>query len=430
MKKALCFVLSVLFILTLFPAVNTLAAQREETKEPELEALQWVIDKPLEAQTFPDNWQGILSKLTTNVEALAEIMRPNLDDQRGFSPFSLYMALMAVRPGLSEETQAKLDEKLNPADLTEDELTVILRQLNSISLASANDGDPEKIWENNTFALADKSLTFHPDYLKALEDKGMAALQGDLTDEQSFADLNRLVSHYTNGLIDPIYSETEIQEKIEQGLLNILINTLYFRDSWDDEFDPSLTKEKTFFGSEGEAKVPMMFQKNIEMSYLETEDYAAFRKSYSSRSAEMVVLMPKSEVDEEEFWTMLTEAKSSSDWKVVDLTLTFPKWELSSKISLDQAVGALDLNEMIKNDPDLRYFTDPVAMEMGSAFQQVELKVNEEGTEAAVVTVLKMAVTAVPMPNPQVSLIVDHPFLYSIEVYGLPLIQGTIKDLP
>lgn len=426
MKKSLSVLLAALLAIFMVPGGLIFAGEKEE---PQPEVLRWVLQKPQKEQELPENWYELIEKTAANVERLAGMMRPTLEDARGFSPLSLYMALMAVRPGLSEDARERLDEKLNTADMSEDELAEGLLVLHSLGRGYNPQEESFKIWESHTFALADSSLEFHPDYLKELEKSGMAALQGNLSDEQSFRDLNALINHYTHGLIDPVYSDEEIREKTRDALLNILVNTLYFRDSWAQKFDPKMTRDKTFHGSKAESEVSMMSQQSMEMPYLETEDYTAVRKAYSG-GAGMMILMPKSKVSEEEYWDFLKEAKESEDWITADVSLTLPKWQLSSRFSLDQAVEALGLSAILKNDEGQRFFTEKIAMEMGSAIQQVELRVNEEGTEAAVVTILETKAMTMPAPNPQKTLVVDHPFVYSIDEQGLSLIQGIVGDLP
>ncbi|MDO5016151.1 MAG: serpin family protein [Eubacteriales bacterium] len=404
--------------------------EAEEVKMPELKALNWVLEKPNETEELPDNWFELTDKFSENVAALGKIMEEELDDLSGFSPLSLYLALMAFRPGLSPEAQATLDEKLNPAGLSEEEIAEVIRILNTLAVRYAYEAEGDtKVWESNTFALGNQSIEFAPEYLEALKANGMAALQADLHDEETYKELNALISYYTKGLIDPLYSDDEIKEKVKDDILNILINSIYFRAAWSVAFDPDNTTDETFYGQSGEKEVPMMQGQPEDMPYLETEDYVAIKKPYQGGAA-MLILMPKQEVSEKEYWDFYAEAKASEDWSMHEVVLSLPKWELSSQFDLGEVAGALGLDELLQNGK-LGFFTqDDLPLEVGNAFQRVELRVNEEGTEAAVVTVIETKCMAMPVPNPQKIVVVDHPFIYSIEDQNISLLQGLVVDMP
>lgn len=412
-------------------AGHCLPANKEtEAKMPELSALHWVLEKADTSEELPNKWFELTDKFSENVAALGQIMEEELEDLRGFSPLSLYLALMAFRPGLSPEARATLDEKLNPAGLSDEEMAEVIRILNSLAVQYDDLGDREtKAWESNTFALGDQSIEFAPDYLKALKANGMAALQADLKDEEAYRELNALIRYYTKGLIDPLYSDDEIKDKLESDILNILINTIYFRAAWSEEFDADKTKEQSFYGQSGESKVPMMQGYPEDMPYLETEDYVAIRKPYQG-GASMLVLMPKKEVSAKEYWDFYAEAKASEDWFMAEVSLSLPQWKLSSQFDLGKIADVLGLNDLLSKG-QLGFFTrEDLGLEVSNAFQRVELKVNEEGTEAAVVTVMETECMALAAPNPTKTLVIDHPFLYSIEDQNISLLQGLVVDLP
>ncbi|MDO5033725.1 MAG: serpin family protein [Eubacteriales bacterium] len=410
------------------------AAEGAAPSAPELKNLAWLLEQEATdsegAESDPNTQWESLEKLIQNVDALGQIMQPQLEEVTGFSPLSLYMALMALRPGLSEEGQAAFDAKLNPAGMTEEELQQALAFMAEMAVRYGENEEEIRIWESNTLAIGDQSFEFHPEYLQGLEALGLGAMQGDLTSAQAFKDINALIAYYTQGLIDPLYSEEDIQEQIKNDIVNLLINTLYFNDAWAEEFDEAATTEQTFYGQSGESQVAMMQGESEEMLYLDTEDYTAVRKPYL-HGADMLILMPKHEVNREEFWSLYEEAKNSENWDLAKVTLTMPKWEQSSKISLDKTLEVLGLNAVLQEDPALRFFTDQeLPLELGSSFQRVELKVNEKGTEAAVATVIAIERASMPIERLEVEVVIDHPFIYAVSDYGLNILQGLIYDLP
>jgi serpin B len=72
----------------------------------------------------------------------------------------------------------------------------------------------------------------------------------------------------------------------------------------------------------------------------------------------------------------------------------------------------------------------PATAAISDVLHKTFVEVNEEGTEAAAVTGVKMMATAMPRPEDKFSFVCDHPFLCAIrdDVTGSVLFLGAIFD--
>jgi serpin B len=67
---------------------------------------------------------------------------------------------------------------------------------------------------------------------------------------------------------------------------------------------------------------------------------------------------------------------------------------------------------------------------VNEVIQKAVIEVNEEGTEAAVVTLFNMMDTRAPVRTPSVDFVADHPFAYFIveEETGAIVFAGHVHD--
>jgi serpin B len=108
-----------------------------------------------------------------------------------------------------------------------------------------------------------------------------------------------------------------------------------------------------------------------------------------------------------------------------------PKFSTDFKIDLKDTFKALGLGAIFTGT-----INDLVDSFEGDVFvsdvlQKAHIEVDEEGTKAAAVTAEIMAGTGMPLENddPPFEMILDHPFVYVIEVGGTPIFIGAVSAL-
>ena len=158
-----------------------------------------------------------------------------------------------------------------------------------------------------------------------------------------------------------------------------------------------------------------MMHQTSSFEYAETDECQALQLPYGNGSFQMTVLLPKEQtnalpkVPTAEEWQQLNNKMRST---LADVWL--PRFETNTDIDLKPILTALGMPDAFSEEKaDFRYFCNkPVYI--GLMKQVAKIKVDEEGTEAAAVTVIGMVLTAVGPEPEAITFNANHPFLYVI----------------
>lgn len=351
------------------------------------------------------------------------------DAQRGanvfVSPLSASMALGMTMNGADGATFNQMRDALgfgatSQAEINQGykELIALLRSLDrSVDFRLAN-----SIWYRRSFP-------FHQTFLDATKAWFDAEVQGlDFANPASLGTINGWVDRSTSGKI------TKVIEQISNDNVMFLINAIYFKGSWRDQFDPAETRDAAFHAADGRQQPVKLMHRHARMSYVETPEFQAVDLPYGRDAFAMTVLLPKpgTTVDRlagsltTDSWSALVGRLHSAD---VDLHL--PRLKLSYERTLNDDLQALGIRDAFV--PDGANFTrmSPEGLHLFIDYvkQKTYVDVNEEGTEAAAVTVVAISVTSAPQT---VVMRVDRPYVFAIRerLSGTILFIGKIVAMP
>ncbi len=112
------------------------------------------------------------------------------------------------------------------------------------------------------------------------------------------------------------------------------------------------------------------------------------------------------------------------------MSLTMPPFECDYKASLVEMFQSLGVKDCFDGSKaDFSGITSDVPLVISDVIQAAKIICGEDGTEAAA-TIVIMAECAFAEPSEPVELIIDRPFLYSIEApSGETLFMGVITDI-
>lgn len=206
--------------------------------------------------------------------------------------------------------------------------------------------------------------------------------------------------------------------EFDPGAVSYLLNAIYFKGDWAEKFNKDNTKNETFTKENNTKKsVPMMCQYH-EFNYTQTNESQALCLPYGNGSFSMTILLPM------EGKTILDVAQTltTEKWKNImqnmrgcPVDLKLPRFESDTDIDLRPVMAKLGMPDAFDgNKADFSNFCN-VCTYIGLMKQVAKIKVNEEGTEAAAVTVVDMLETSAVDPEPfYVTFHANHPFLYVI----------------
>lgn len=366
-------------------------------------------------------------KLITGSNAFAfDLLRQINTAQRAsnvfVSPLSASMALGMTTNGAGGTTYDAMHTTLRLGDASRQEvnegyksLIALLRGLDkSTDFRIAN-----SIWYETSFPFNDAFLTDSKSFFDA-EVKGL-----DFKSSASLATINSWVNQSTAGKIPAIL------EAIDPAEVMFLINAIYFKGSWQKQFDKSQTTDAPFFAlDKTSSTVPLMHQSAaLRVAFAPT--YSAVDLLYGNSAFAMTVVLPNPNVD----INTIAESLTGESWKSLEESfsehksdLYLPRFQLTWKRELNSDLTALGMGVAFHDGADFTPMS-PRGKELiiTKVIQKTFVDVNEEGTEAAAATSVGIGVTSAPP-----SIRVDRPFLFVIRerFSGTILFMGKIVKLP
>ncbi len=415
MKRLLCILFSSL-LLAACTAKNAPAAEPDPTKAPDpTEAPAPVIDVPV-----PD---------IDGYGSFADVLASKLLDgtaNKNLSPISVYLALAMVAEGANGETQESMLALLGCTTIEE------LRGISGAMLESLSiDRDDstlalaDSIWMAND--LGGVKVDFNADFMKVLADVYRSEAHAvDFTQQSTKKQIADWITEHTRGKI-----------KISGDALNfgpetlaVLINTIYLKDAWRDDFYEGATKSGTFYGLSGELTVDYMNRTDRASAIVQGEGF--LRYSLPLRNiGRMTFILPDEGVSlgdllatPEALHAVLTGGESIR----ADVSVKLPKFKFQDRFDLKEPLKELGIAIAFSNGADLSGMSN-VPANISNVIQESYIGVDENGVEAAAYTmVIVDGATAMPPEDlPKIDFHLTRPFLYVIESWdGTVLFIGTI----
>ena len=214
----------------------------------------------------------------------------------------------------------------------------------------------------------------------------------------------------------------------------MLVDVLYFKGTWEKEFDDYDTTDRVFYGAKGKQKVPTMRYTRF-LDYAETPMYQAVSLPYICESVNhkrfaMRIYLPtaKHTIDHvlEEMWNSEYEFHTERE----EVNLSLPRFGVENKVDVKFLLSNMGLACILEsNDVILDCIKN---LQISDIAQQVKIKVDENGTEAAAVTFDVMAAGCPNFERPKPKVMkVNKPFLFEIveESTNMILFSGVINNI-
>ena len=175
-----------------------------------------------------------------------------------------------------------------------------------------------------------------------------------------------------------------------------------------------------------------------EFRYADLESFQMLELPYVGNEMSMIVLLPK-EVDGFKQFGVNLSAENLKRWKgrlsKREVLVFLPKFKMTSIFSLDKTLVSMGMVDAFSQSRANFAGMDgrPDWLYLGAVIHKAFVEVNEEGTEAAAVTLSMMyAGRGIPTPPPPPPPIfrADHPFIFLIQdnQTGSILFMGRVTD--
>lgn len=355
-----------------------------------------------------------------------------------FSPFSIFSVFQSAQKGAAGETKAQMDRLVDPDEtFTLPELEQPSYKKKDIVTVTVADRlyVHSELEQNQKFQEFKKLLG---------KDKG-AAETLDFANPSAAADtINKFVADATRDHITHLIESSQLDAETRL----VLINALYFKAPWREQFKEEATQLGDFFTSSGSVKVPFMsgVLKKSPILITEKNGVTAVALPYSDPRLRLYVFMPENlRSFEEEFVDdpnvledLFTEMEKTGQEKAYEeeIHIKLPKFKLAAednKLDLEELFRPLGASNMFERSlADFSGITGDKDLFVSAFVHQADIDVNEEGTEATAATGMMMTMRMMPVEKTPIVVEINKPFVFQLRfVHGESnyiLFNGRLAD--
>lgn len=326
------------------------------------------------------------------------------------SPLSVSLALGMAYNGSEQETKAEMEEAMRLEGLTSEEINESNKELVEYLLCADEKVTMEvanSIWYREDYPVQESFLTLNKTYYDADVEAA------NFNDPATVNLINDWVSNETHEKIPQI-----IQEIPSEAVL-YLINAIYFKGCWTKQFNPLSTQQLSFETGDGEYILADMMGRKDSLDYLSNETFSAIKLSYGKGNFNMMVMLPNDDKSLQEVVDQLTPSNWEKWQNAFEFTnnvdIRLPKFNIEYEITLNKLLQDMGMQKAFTPDADFSGINPARDLYISYVKHKTYIEVDEEGTEAAAVTVIGFETTATPDDEPKwTSFYCTRPFLFAI----------------
>jgi serpin B len=352
-----------------------------------------------------------------------EILKQDSNKNVFVSPTSVAIALSMTYNGASGETQQAMAKALELQGIT----LPTVNQANNALKASLENADPEVQLSIANSLWAKQGVTFKPDFMERNRQfYGAKVTELDFANAEATRTINNWVKENTRGKIDQVVDQLKPDDVL------FLINAIYFKGNWTKKFDQNQTAERPFYLSNGTQKQHPMMSQSGKYRYYENETFQAVSLPYGKGRLSLYVFLPRENNSLDAFQQQLA-VENWQQWmnqfRMRNGSIQLPRFKFDYDIQLNNALKVLGMESAFSDGADFSNMTS-ASVAINEVKHKTFVEVNEEGTEAAAVTSVGVALTSAQMPEEPFQMVVNRPFFCAIRdnQTGTVLFMGSLRE--
>lgn len=312
------------------------------------------------------------------------------------SPLSVSIALGMAWNGANGATKTEMETALKMSGLTAAEINEYYRimqtalpgvdPLTKLSLANS-------IWYKTGFLVKPDFLQTNRDYFNA------EVRELDFGEVWAVDTINNWCARKTNDLIK------EPLDAIPPDAVMYLINAIYFKGVWVKQFDKEKTYEGNFNAENGTTTKANMMRLNDTIAYYEDETAQYIDLPYGNQSFSMTAILPKYGKTTDDVLNFLTVDAWNNvvqNFENQYVEVRFPRFKVENRFELKPVMQNMGMQLAFTDFADFSNIADAQLL-ISRIIHSTYVDVNEDGTEAAAVTIVEVELTSVP----------SHPTFYA-----------------
>ena len=341
------------------------------------------------------------------------------------SPLSVSMALGMTLNGASGQTYIDMQNTLELAGLSETDINRAYKS--TMDLLMSIDPDvitkiANSIWVKEGFQVEDAFIDTNEFYFDAW------IAERNFADPATLEEINTWVADNTNDKI------TEILDQIPAEAVMYLINAIYFKAIWEFEFDKNITAQADFFITPDDITSVDMMGLTADLKYYEDNRIQIVDLPYGRGNYTMTVFLPKQGENLNEFVVEL-DGQQLEHWlanlQLKSGTVFLPKLKTRYKLLMNDVLTQLGMGIAFTGLADFSRINPVHDLFISRVIHEAFVQIDEEGTEAAAVTVVEVSLTSdSDGPNIEFSMYINRPYLFLIRERetGTILFMGKIQE--
>ncbi len=318
------------------------------------------------------------------------------------SPLSISTAFTMLERGARGDTSTEIQSALGNTEIADIDSTY--RSL----ILSLNRSENYTLQMGNSLWI-DEGFQVKPEYSSLLSrfyDASVTAL--DLQAAIGPASVNAWVNEKTRGLIPSIV------DSFDEGTRAVLVNAIYFKGNWTNQFDASQSYTAPFFVRPDTSVASNFMTQQKRLMYGETSEAQVLELPYADGSVSMLLVLPHNN-------TSLTAMENSLNLeKYEELRSSMDEQNVIVKIPSFKLHWTAEIIENMKALGIIHAFTSAdlsgiaPGLVVTRVLHEAVVIVDEKGTEAAAVTLIGSGTTSVGQYQPPPEFIANRPFLFFI----------------
>lgn len=352
------------------------------------------------------------------------ISKPNEKNNLIVSPYSIQSALTLVYMGTEERTAQEFENVLHYNSSNKTEIAKNFSHIVNSVLTSNSDltqiQTANRIYTR--FDLAPKFNEIARKYFKAEAEMVDFKLK-----EETASKINAWVEENTSKKITNLIKP----DSIDDYTTAILVNAIYFKAQWAEQFSKRLTQKQPFFVSENKSLDVDTMSGEIKCKYvaLPNFDATAIELQYTDTDIVMDVILPNKieglgDLERKMWLSDLGKLFENVDEE--DVNVKLPKFKIEFETGLIPVLTEMGMKTSFEYGANFKgLFNTNVPVKISDVVHKAFIEVNEYGSEAAASTYTKIAFLS--YSEPRWTFKADHPFMFGIRNPNAVLFVGHVK---
>ncbi|WP_461206020.1 serpin family protein [Clostridium sp. DL1XJH146] len=365
-----------------------------------------------------------ISKANNKVafKMLMETINANKSKNTVISPISMNTILSLSQNGAAGDTKEEMLKALELSEFEDNSINESYKNIiaNYNSLESIELNMANSIW-------VQKGLNIEEDFKTIGKENYEATVQNvDFTKKKTLDTINKWIENNTNGKIKDIvksFDDTSVA----------LINSVYFKGNWLNQFSEHSTSKEEFTNSVGEKKEIDMMKETFSIQHFKGDTFEAIRLPYEDENFGMYIFLPNEEINIENMMKEVEFEKwqdMDQDTSYEDIEIHLPKFKIEFEQELNEMLQGFGMEKAFDSGADFSVMRKENDLYIDLIKQKCFIEIDENGTEAAAVTLVDMD-KACMTQNQTPIFMADRPFMYVIadKNTGLILFMGTVNEI-